>query len=176
MKSIFISANGLKKKAIAIYNSIIKPEWKVLGVVFRGTDYRNRQVPGEHRQPGIEDLIAKTKVLMHEWGCDHVFLATEDKGAVEIFKESLGDQLVYTQKERYDSSVAYTQTHQFDREFDRYLKGEEYLTEIYILSKCNCLLSSRVGILGVALPMNAGKYENKYIYDLGVYSEEDYMQ
>ncbi len=174
-KYIHISKR-IEKKSIAIYNSIIKPEWKVLGVVFRGTDYRNRQVPGEHRQPGIEDLIAKTKVLMHEWGCDHVFLATEDKGAVEIFKDSLGDQLVYTEKERYESSVMYTQKHQFNREFDRYLKGEEYLTEIYILSKCNCLLSGRVGILAAALPMNAGKYENKYIYDLGLYTEEDYMQ
>ncbi len=174
-KYIHISKR-IEKKISAIYNSMIRPEWKVLGVVFRGTDYRNRTVPGEHRQPGIEDLIAKTKVLMQEWGCDHVFLATEDKGAVEIFKHSLGDQLVYTEKERYDSSVMYTQKHHFDREFDRYLKGEEYLTEIYILSKCNCLLSGRVGILSVALPMNAGKYENKYIYDLGTYTEEDYMQ
>lgn len=173
-KYIHISKR-IEKKSSAIYNSIIRPEWKVLGVVFRGTDYKNRAVPGEHRQPGIEDLIVKTKVLMHEWGCDHVFLATEDKGAVEIFKRNLGDQLVYTEKERYDSSVECTQTHSFDREFDRYLKGEEYLTEIYVLSKCDCLLSGRVGILGAALPMNAGKYENKYIYDLGIYTEEDYM-
>ena len=165
----------IEKKAYSIYKSIIKPEWKVLGVVYRGTDYRNRPVPNEYRQPGMEELLVKTEQLIHEWGCDHIFLATEDKGAVEAFKQTFQDRVVYTDKERYDSAVVCTQEHSFNREFDRYLKGEEYLTEIYILSKCNCLLSGKVGILAAALPMNAGKYENKYIYDLGIYTEEDYM-
>lgn len=83
--------------------------------------------------------------------------------------------MVCTEKERYESTIKYSFSYKFDREFDAYLKGEEYLTEIYILSKCNCLLSSRVGILAAALPMNGGKYEEKYIYDLGLYTKEDYV-
>lgn len=165
----------IEKKILSIYKSLINPEWKVLGVVYRGTDYRNRPVIGEHKQPSMESLIRKTVELMEQWKCDHIFLATEDKGAVEIFKQRFGEKVVCTEKERYESTVEYTQLYKFAREFDAYLKGEEYLTEIYILSKCDCLLSSRVGILAAALPMNGGKYEEKYIYDLGLYTMNDYV-
>lgn len=146
-----------------------------MGVVYRGTDYKNKRVINEHRQPDIDELIDKAKELMGAWNCDHIFLATEDKGAVEIFHNIFGENLVFTEKERYDSNVVYTQLESFDREFDAYLKGEEYLTEMYILSKCSCLLSGRLGLLAVVLPMNAGKYENTYIYDLGKYTEADYI-
>ena len=173
-KYIHISKR-IEKKSITIYKNIIKPEWRVLGVVYRGTDYKNKRVINEHRQPDINELIDKAKELMAEWNCNHIFLATEDKGAVEIFERIFGDILVYTEKERYESNVIFTQVHSFDREFDTYLKGEEYLTEMFILSKCNCLLSSRIGLLAVVLPMNAGKYENTYIYDLGKYTEADYI-
>ncbi len=165
----------LEKKIMAIYNKLFHPSWKVLGVVYRGTDYRNRPVINENRQPSMEELMRKATELMESWGCDHLFLSTEDKGAVEEFRQVFGDKMVCVEKERYDSSVAYTQTYRFEREFDAYLKGEEYLTEIYILSKCNCLLSGRCGILAVALPMNNGQYEEKYIYDLGVYTIQDYL-
>lgn len=164
----------IEKKSLAVYESLIRPEWKVLGVVYRGTDYRNRPVVGEHRQPDIEELIQKTIELMSQWECDYIFLATEDAGGVERFKQVLGGKLICTKKERFPSSVQVTQQYRFNREFDAYLKGEEYLTEIYILSKCNCLLSSRLGILAAALPMNAGRYEHKYIYDIGIYTKEDY--
>lgn len=165
----------IAKKNIAIYENLINPGWKVLGVVYRGTDYRNRAVPGEHKQPRMDELLQMAEELMERWSCDHIFLATEDKGAVEIFKQRFGGKVVCTEKERYESTIKYSFSYKFDREFDAYLKGEEYLTEIYILSKCNCLLSSRVGILAAALPMNGGKYEEKYIYDLGLYTKEDYV-
>ena len=72
------------------------------------------------------------------------------------------------------SSDLVTQKYKFDREQDAYYKGEEYLTEMYILSRCNCLLSGRVGILAVALPMNNQNYEHVYTFDLGLYTEADF--
>ena len=172
-KYIHISKR-IEKKGIAVCEKLISSQWRVLGVVYRGTDYRNRNVINEHRQPKLEDLIQKAQELLDRWGCDHIFLATEDKGAVESFVQVFGEAVVYVEKERYDSSVEYTFKHSFPREFDAYRKGEEYLLEMYILSKCHCLLSGRCGILNVALPMNAGKYEEKYIYNLGLYTEEDF--
>lgn len=173
-KYIHISKR-VEKKIIGIYENLFQKSWKVLGVVYRGTDYRNRPIPGEHRQPSMAELIQKAKELMEKWGCDHLFLSTEDKGAVEKFQQVFGERMIFVEKERYDSSIVHTQTYRFQREFDAYLKGEEYLAEIYILSKCNCLLSGRCGILSVALPLNNGKYEEKYIYDLGFHTVEEYM-
>ena len=172
-KYIHISKR-IEKKAESIYSQIIRPEWRVLGCVYRGTDYRNRKVVNEHRQPSIQEEIEKAKELMDKWNCDHIFLATEDKGGLDAFRKAFNDKLVYVSKKRYPSDVTFTQKFRFKRKHDLYYKGEEYLMEIYILSRCNCLLSSRVGILGTALPMNNQKYEHKYIYDLGIYTEEDY--
>lgn len=172
-KYIHISKR-VEKKSMIIFENLIDSCWKILGVVYRGTDYRNRPVPGENRQPDMEELLQKTTKCMENWNCDHIFLATEDKGAVKRFRDKFGDKMVCIEKERYDSAVEYTWLHKFQREFDAYLKGEEYLTEIYILSKCNCLLSGRCGILSVVLPMNSGKYERKYIYDLGLRTMDDY--
>lgn len=145
-----------------------------MGVVYRGTDYRNRKVLRENKQPSIDELMNKTEELLANWNCDHLFLATEDAGAVEIFKSRFGDKVVFVDKYRFPSDTLYTSATTFNRKYDTYYKGEEYLTEMYILAKCNCLLSSRVGALMTVLPMNNGKYENKYIYNLGLYTEEDY--
>lgn len=173
-KYIHISKR-IEKKAESIYTCMISSEWRVLGCVYRGTDYRNRKVIGEHKQPSLSEEIDKAADLMEQWGCDHIFLATEDQGAIEKFRDFFGERLVYVDKERYPSSVTATTEYRFDRKQDAYYKGEEYLTEIYVLSHCNCLLSGRVGILMAALPMNNLKYEHKYIYDLGLYTETDYL-
>ena len=164
----------IEKKAQSIYSKIINPAWKVLGCVYRGTDYRNRKVVGEHRQPSLSETLEMAEILLEKWGCDHIFLATEDKGAVDVFQETFEDKLVLVEKERYPSNVAITQEYRFAREQDAYYKGEEYLIEIYALSCCNCLLSGRVGILMTALPMNNLRYEHKHIFDLGIYTEMDY--
>lgn len=165
----------IEKKAESMYANMIDPEWRVLGCVYRGTDYRNRKVVSEHRQPTMADEIKKARELMDEWSCDHIFLATEDAGAVEEFVKNFGNKLIYVKKQRYPSDVVYTQKYRFDREQDLYYKGEEYLLEIYFLSRCNCLLSSKVGILGALLPMNNQKYEHMYIFNLGIYTEADYL-
>lgn len=172
-KYIHISKR-IEKKAQNIYSKIINPAWKVLGCVYRGTDYRNRKVVGEHRQPSLPETLEMAQNLLEKWGCDHIFLATEDKGAVDVFRNTFGEKLIYVEKERYPSDVAITQRYRFEREQDAYYKGEEYLIEIYVLSLCNCLLSGRVGILMTALPMNNLKYEHKYIFNLGIYTEMDY--
>lgn len=172
-KYIHISKR-VEKKAEFLYKKIVQPTWRVLGCVYRGTDFRNRKVIGEHRQPSLSEEIKKAEDLMLKWNCDHIFLATEDKGAVAEFKEIFNDKLIYVEKERYPSEVAVTQKYKFDREQDAYYKGEEYLTEMYILSRCNCLLSGRVGILAVALPMNNQNYEHVYTFDLGLYTEADF--
>lgn len=170
----------IEKKAERIFHNMFRTDldWKqrrTLGCVYRGTDFRNRKTVGEHRQPSMQEEIKKAQELMDKWECNYIFLATEDEGAVEGFKKVFHDKLIYVEKERYPSNVVFTQKYKFNREQDAYLKAEDYLIEIYILSRCNCLLSSRVGILAIALPMNNQRYEHKYIYDLGLYTEEDYL-
>lgn len=55
-----------------------------------------------------------------------------------------------------------------ERENDKYYTGLEYLTTIYILSKCTSIIAGRVNGTVIAALMNDG-YEYSYYYDLGVY-------
>lgn len=144
-------------------------EKRVIGVVKRGTDMI--KAPGHQIQPTIELLLNDVKEKLLIWNCDYVFLATEEEKTVEVFKNEFKDKLLINNSARvknYDERIAYTNI-SFNRENDKYLKGLEYLTTVYILSKCNCLIGSKVGATSGALSLNMGKYENVYIYDLGQY-------
>lgn len=172
-KYIFIS-NRIVRKVEELQKELFSNGKRVLGVTYRGTDYRNRPVVGEHRQPSIEELTTKAEKLLKKWECDLLFLTTEDASATEIFKEQFGERLRLVPRLRYPSDVAVTWKVRFEREHDEYIKGEDYLIEIILLSKCNCLLSSRIGMLLVTLPLNNCKYENEYIYNLGIHELSDY--
>ena len=172
-KYIFVKGS-IVRKADELYQQLFSGAGRILGVTYRGTDYRNRPVVGEHRQPSIEEEMDMAEQLLKEWNCDTLFLTTEDASAVQMFQDRFGDRLRFVPKQRFPSDVKVTWLTRFDREHDEYLKGEEYLLEILLLARCNCLLSGRLGILLVALPLNDRRYEQEYIYDLGLYEEKDF--
>ena len=51
---------------------------------------------------------------------------------------------------------------------DKYLKGREYLINILLLAKCNCLVAGSVGGTYGALLLSEG-YEYQFVFDLGFY-------
>lgn len=142
---------------------------RVIGVVNRGSDYINTK--GHAIQPTVNDLIIKIKELLIFWGCEYIFLATEEEYVFELFRNSFNDKLLTNDCCRINSFDKYTFYSDvcFNRQDDKYLKGLEYLTSVAILSRCNCLVGSMIGAVSGALVMNQGQYENTYIYDLGVY-------
>jgi hypothetical protein len=145
---------------------------RVIGVSSRGSDMLN--LTGHTIQPDTKDLISKTKRMLIKWNCEYVFLASEEEHVVKLFKNNFGDKLLLNESHRVDSSI-YIDNYvplvnlSFERSNDKYLSGLEYLTTVVILSRCNCLIGSLVGKTVGAIEMNNNSYENKFIYDLGVY-------
>jgi len=150
------------------YNNILANK-RVVGVVKRGSDLIG--VKGHSIQPSMTELIAKTKEKLADWNCDYVFLATEEAETVAVFKNEFQDKLLINDSarvENYQKGVYYTYI-SFNRDNDKYLQGLEYLTTVYLLAQCTCLIGTLVGKTGGALMMNQGNYEHIYMYDLGVY-------
>lgn len=143
--------------------------FRTLGVLCRGTDYRYLKPKLHPIQPEIEKMITDAKLYMEMWSCDKLYLATEDRAILKRFKHEFGDKLIFPEfvLREYDNSKLIS-TIEIEREEDRKLKGLEYLTQIYILSKCNCFLGSGCGGTYGALLMSDG-FENQYLYNLGVY-------
>ena len=142
---------------------------KVLGVLCRGSDYVNNRPKNHPIQPDPEDVIIKAKEIIKKYKCRWIYLATEDEKIYQRFYEVFGDELKVTTARRCgDTGKTNINDIGFQRENDKYLKGKEYLINIMLLAKCDCLLAGSVGGTYGALLMSQG-YEYAHIYDLGVY-------
>ena len=142
---------------------------KVVGVKCRGTDYMLVRPSGHPVQPDVDDVIDKTKEIIERYNCDTVFLSTEDKEIYEKFRRSFGEILV-TNKTHYISynTGSIGQGTHTENEDKNYMEGLEYVSQIMLLSSCDCLVAGLTsGTIG-ALLFTSG-YEYKYIFDLGVY-------
>ena len=156
------------------YHSLFLKEDRILGVLMRGTDYSSLKLPNHPIPPSLDEAVEKVKEMKDKWNCNKVFLATEDYNIVLHFKEAFGDDCKLSKRPyiNYDGKTHISLYH-LNRENDFYLLGKEYLTQIVILSKCNCLITMKAnGAIG-ALMMSDG-FEQIMVLDAGNYPPPSY--
>lgn len=143
---------------------------KVLGILCRGTDYKNLRPSNHPVQPELSDIMDKAEEVFRQYHCDCLYLATEDNDYLQKFKERFGEKLHYLKTERFqDTGLANINLLGEQAGAQTPAKrGMDYLTEIGILAKCHCLVAGSVGGTYGALLLNEA-YEYRYIYDLGLY-------
>lgn len=147
-----------KLKFSHTYNQIFPKKQKVLGLVYRGTDYYsafNHPVPMD-----IKEYIAKIKMVMRKTGYNYIFIATEIQEAIEAFAKEFGEKVLYTNQKRYsnDERRLLYKVH-FERDNDAYLKGLEYLEVLELLARCDALLGAPIAATKLAELINNGKYK-----------------
>ena len=159
----------IMEEVLAIREKLFPPKERILGAHLRGTDYLTR--PHAHSIPPPTEYALRVVIeKMHEWKCDKLFLATEDKNILKIFQESFGDYLLTYDKPFKDYIVGKTRGNTvIDREDGHFLSGKEYVIEMLLLSKCNSFIASGgAGSNGVMV--FAEKYfDNIYEFRLGNY-------
>ena len=142
-----------------------------LGLYIRGTDYVKLKPPGEYVQPTIEDVIKKVYEFLAEYGKMDIFLVTEDNDYYQLLQQQFGDQIRLvsfdTFIENYDGRTFLSQCNVLNE--DKKRRGMDYLVKIILLSKCKYLISSITMGSIAAYCFNGGKYEDEYIFDLGLY-------
>jgi len=119
--------------------------------------------------PPTEFALSTVVTKLQEWKCNKIFLSTEDKNIVQIFKQIFGDLCVTIDRKYIDYTPGgITPNMRIDRPNDHFLQGKEYLTEIVLLTTCNSLILTRCsGTTGVM--MLSKKFENVYAFNLGRY-------
>lgn len=135
---------------------------KVLGVHYRGTDYRvgyNRHPAFVERQQyfeAIDELIKKN-------GYDRIFLATDDKQILEDFKERYGTEILKYFEDTFrsddTSSVVFKTA---NREHNKYKLGLEVLRDMITLSRCDGFVS---GVSQVSVCARINKLASDESYD-----------
>lgn len=144
-------------------------ENETLGVLVRGTDLK--KCKGHAKQPSLEEVCEKIRELLKSnRGFKYIYLATEEKKSEMFLQKEFPDIIITNKRTYYDSydpqkSLSYFTT---NRERDKYSRGLEYLSSMYILSKCGGLLSGQCGGGFAAYYMNGGKYRYSYFWELGV--------
>ena len=162
----------MKKTLDMYYEKLFKRTQgkKVLGVLLRGTDYVSLQPDNHPIQPSATEMIKIVFDKMKEWECEFVFLSTEDEKILQVFKEYFGTRLIYTDQKRYENTGnKYLASIKSDRENDEIKRGEEYLTTIMLLSKCDYLICSKCGGSNVVKMINGDNYKEQITVDKGIY-------
>lgn len=145
-------------KITQTYKELFPNEGKILGVIYRGTDY-NRAY-GHMPSGDLDSYIQYIKQYLHEINYDYIFLATEVEEAIQEFKKTFGENVFWVDQKRYSASERrWLSSIHFERENDEFKKGMEYLTVIDLLSKCNAIVGKNTGTLRAAIILNKKRYE-----------------
>jgi len=157
------------------YKTVFNGKNKVLGVLCRGTDYELLKPKWHPVQPKPENVIKKAKEVMAAKQLDYVYLATEDQDIYELFQKEFGENLLTNKQDRFTKHEfkknQYLYQIKHDKEESKYLRGLEYLSSMYLLSKCHSFIGGRTrGATGVLL-MTEG-FDYQYIWNLGIYMDE----
>jgi hypothetical protein len=144
----------------------------ILGVLYRGTDYTGLRPKQHSIMASIDDYINKVHECLEKWGINWIYLMTEDMKAIKMFEKEFSNKLVISDSKRidnYNPQMGLTPNIRFDRKYDNYYKGLEYIRDTVLLSYCDALIGSKVNGTMAAVVLNNNRYKNKYIFSLGVY-------
>jgi len=160
------------------YKKLLYPHKRVLGVLSRGTDYVKLKPKYHPIQPNIEDLIKLSRIKMKELNLEYIYLATEEKKIVDIFEKKFPGKILINERSYYDeiyykNNLKILDQINFNREKDNYFKGLEYLSSIYLLSKCSALIAGNCGGSCAALYMNNMEFEYWKLFNLGFYGVDE---
>lgn len=112
-----------------------------------------------------------------EWNCKTVFIKTEEEEDIEILKQ-YAPKVLFMDEKRIKKMEAVQYVEYSDLSIDgdnritdkdKYINTLNYLAELYILSRCTCLIGSKNGGLMGAIILNNKEYEHLEIIDKGVW-------
>lgn len=148
---------------------------RVLGVSVREGYQKLAEVQpdgiwGHPIQTPIEQLVNDVKKYMKEWKVDTVFFTCQTNETVKTFCEAFGEKACYLKRTRSN----YKDLQEGKREIGKlsyekaFINEKDYITEIFLLSKCNCFICSENSGSEAAFIMSSG-FEHFICYENGIY-------
>ncbi len=151
---------------------------KVLGIAYRalmawGEATNCAGVRGHSRVPKFDELIRIIDDKLEEWGYECFFFMTEDRFFHNEISRKYKEKCITIERPLFNffyEGVPVTDLSVRDREFKDYTvrqKNEDYITEVYLLSKCDSLYATIEGGTICATIINGGRYKFAEYYRNG---------
>lgn len=130
----------------------------LIGVLIRGTDYKELRPVNHPYAISSEEVFSRIEPLISQRCNCKIFLATEDKNILNIFKKRYSDRIQFVDTKRYDNLGCNTLNvvSSGEKGYERDIK---YLYSLYVLSKASYCIYSACGgsILASLLRENVGE-------------------
>ncbi len=142
---------------------------KALGVLCRGTDYVSIKPKGHPVQPDIQQVLTSIEDALNRQKYECIYLATEDKNIRDRIKDKYGEVIIENKRVYKNYEEGYIANTYNGRVNDAYLTSKEYLSSLYLLSRCSGIIAGRTSGLVITLLMKDDDYDYKFFWDLGYY-------
>lgn len=139
---------------------------RILGVCVRAMSYGSSAVKNHPIQPAMEQLIELIEQKMEEWELGYCFVTCESQLVIDELKEKFGDKLIFLPRLRYTYKPT-SEDNVLYEDGQKYKTNLDYLTEMYMLSKCTSIIGGMNSGMRAAIIWNADCYEHMYIFDKG---------
>lgn len=122
---------------------------KTLGVHYRGTDYNVGYI--DHpKQVSLQQYLEVIQNAISQHSFDKIFLATDQKGVYEFFKDNISIPVVrYEDVTRGDGNVSIAFSED-ERKYHKYLLGKEVMKDMLSLSLCDGIVAGTSQVATVA--------------------------
>lgn len=141
---------------------------KILGIHYRGTDFKVNY--DAHPRYILEsDYYSIIDSAINNYGMTKIFVATDDKKALERFTAKYGNRIVYFKDVvRGDGNISVMHS-QKSRKNNNFLKGYEVLRDMYMLSMVDGIIS---GISMVSIFSRIFKRNTNQTYEVDIYIDK----
>ena len=167
-KSYIVFSKAVIAKTEELKQRFFNKDDIICGVLCRGKGYTISQVSNHPVQPDIDDVVIEIRKCVEEFGCNKIYLATEEKSAYDYLKSIFGDMLVSVAdfselQDRQRGIIAMPQSQEEKR-----VKGINYAASVQILAEAHCLVGGNTsGTIAAEILSNGFAYD--HIFDLGRY-------
>lgn len=152
----YIKINHEVEEEISILKNNLFKKDKILGVHFRGQEFRTAR---KHGFPPSKIQIYNTiNRCINEYNFDKVFVVTEDSEYLKFLVKNFGEKIIYTEAFRTNGINAYNLNKEI-RHNHIYLLGKEVLVDAYLLSECHGIIGCTSNVFNFSKFINDSGFD-----------------
>lgn len=146
-----------------------------LGVLIRGTDYKNLKPMHHPRCISLEKILGEIDDCLERGSCNKIFVATEDQEILDVLKKKYSGKLSYLESPRYEQVGGQSLNLYRAGKTDGEYRDGQYLLSLAILARCPSLVLSPCGGSVVASLLHDEVIQDYRLCFDGYYSHKAYV-